>query len=117
MLCSMRDRKMGVCRTKFVEQSPGFTAESELRRTILVVPDLDIVPGDLASPARLECFQKCFLSSEPAGVRLCRRGTFGFAILTFERSEHTLYESRSSFDRFPYTVDFDYVGSYGQDHR
>ena len=78
--------------------------------------DLDILPRDLSSPARLEGFQKCLFRGKTSGIRLGRGCSFRIAIRSFSGGENTLTEPRCSFKRFCDTINFDDVDANGNDH-
>lgn len=74
---------------------------------------LHVGPRNFPAPARLQCFQKRFLSGESDGIRLSSRDAFSVAIITLVLCKNTRYETRSSGQDFAYAIDFNNVEARG----
>ncbi len=77
--------------------------------SLLIIYDLNVVPGDLTAPARFQRLKEGFLRRKPRRIRLSGRSAFGFAIYAFGLGEDTLRKSWRSGDGIGDTVNFDYV--------
>lgn len=95
--------------TSFVENTACLTRYLERRDSIRVRKDLNILPGDLSTPACLNSFEKSLLCRKSCSVGLCGRRTFALAIFTFPLGKNPLSESRGSGDGLAYAINFDYV--------
>lgn len=102
--------------SQIIEQASRLAADLQRRYAELVRHDLDVVPGDLSPPARLQGFQEGFLRGEPARIRLCPGRSTAFAIVAFALRKDAFGESRSSGYRFSYAINFNNVDADGYDH-
>lgn len=92
-----------------VEDLFRLAGDVQKRNSVRIGDDLDVMPRDLAAPACLQRFQKCFFRRKASGVRLPRRRAFAFAIRAFVLCEHAIEETRSSGYRIAYAIDFNNI--------
>ena len=98
------------------EDAQSLATDVQGRNAIRIVHHLDVVPGDLAPPARFYCLQERLFRRESPRVTLRGRRFFGVAIFALGWGEDTFAETRRSRHRFGDTIDFNYVDAGGNDH-
>ena len=86
--------------------------EEERRRSGIARGHFDILPGYTSGPASLQCFQRCFLSSETRCIMLRGHSAATITVSALARGINALEKAWSAKEDFAYASNLDNVYAY-----
>src|SRR6266849_6008255 len=98
------------------EQLFHWSMQDQERRAALSGSNLDVLPGNAATPAGLQSFQRCFFCRKARGIMLRRHRSATVAIGAFGGSVNTFSKTRRAREHFANASNFDNVYANGNDH-
>lgn len=92
------------------------TVDGNSRSTQVIDEHIYVPPSEFSSPACPQRFEESFFCSIPSGKTLVLLYPFGSTVGDFLIGEDAFFETRGSFERLTYAVDFNDVGSNSGNH-
>lgn len=105
----MRERDVYAVRFARGKKLCGLAAKHYLGGTEGGDRNLDILPREVATPARFECLEDSFFCRKTRRKTLARGGTFCVAIRAFSLGKNAFAKTRRSRKRFAYAINFNNV--------